>query len=84
MAHDEYWKNVWKGAHERLEHLFSNCDTGVADIVGDDNGIDSVHDAKEVLAHALRCADDCREKACAIISACECVHALHELHEHGE
>lgn len=81
--HDSYWKGVWNAAHERLNHLMKDCAHDVADIVGDDDGIDSYADAKVVLAHALRYADNCEEKACAILSVGEALHALHELGEHS-
>lgn len=81
--HDNYWKGVWDAAHERLNHLMKDCDKDVADIVGDENGIDSYEDAKAVLAHVLRHADNCEEEACAILSVGEALHALHELGEHS-
>ena len=81
--HDKHWKDVWDTAHERLNHLMKDCDRDVADIVGDENGIDSYVDAKKILAHALRRADNCEEKACAIISVVEALYALHELREHS-
>lgn len=82
--HDSYWKGVWNAAHERLNHLMKDCAHDVADIVGDDDGIDSYSDAKKVLTHALRCADTREDEACAILSVCEALTALHELHEHSE
>lgn len=84
MDHDNYWKDVWTRALERLDHLMRDCDHTVADIVGDENGIDSFQDAKDVLTHALKCADNCSEKACAVLSVGEALHALHELHEHSD
>lgn len=81
--HDEYWKAVWDRAHERLNGLFEGCSHGLADIVGDGNGIDSYHDAKMVLAHAMRCADSAEERSCAVLSVVEALQALHELHEHA-
>lgn len=81
--HDEYWKTVWDVARTRLDHLFDGCSKSVDDIIGDENFIDSFADAKKVLAHALKCADSCEEKACAILSVGEALHALHELQEHS-
>ena len=82
MNHDDYWKSVWTEAHSRLDHLMNNCEHRVSDIVGDDEGIDSYADAKKVLTHSLRCAENCEEEACAILSVGEALHALHELREH--
>ena len=84
MSHDEYWKAVWTKAHDRLHNLFKDCKTKLCDLVGDDNGIDSYHDAKKVLAFVLECQTTAGEKACAILSVMECLIALHELHEHAE
>lgn len=81
--HDGYWEKVWEGARTRLEHLFEGSSKSLDDIIGDDNFIDSFADAKKVLAHALRHADSCEEKACAILSVGEALHAFHELHEHS-
>ena len=82
MTHDDYWKKVWTDAHTRLNRMLSECDCTVADIVGDDGGIDSFEDAKMVLSYALRCAECGSEKSCAILSVGEALHALHELNEH--
>lgn len=81
--HDGYWGKVWSDARTRLEHLFDGSSRSLDDIIGDENFIDSYADAKKVLAHAMRHADSCDEKACAILSVCEALHALHELHEHS-
>lgn len=86
MSHDEYWKAVWTKAHDRLHNLFKDCKTKLCDLVGDDNGIDSYHDAKKVLAfvyerHHHATAD---EMACATLSVVEALQSLHELHEHAE
>ena len=81
--HDGYWKEVWSGARTRLEHLFDGCSKSIDDIVGDDNFIDSYGDAKKILAYALKHSDSCEEKACAILSVGEALHALHELNEHS-
>ena len=80
-GHGEYWTKVWSGARTRLEHLFEGCSRSLHDIIGDDAFIDSYEDAKKVLAFALKHADDCEEKACAILSVGEALHALHELRE---
>lgn len=82
MAHDSYWKDVKTKAECRLADLFEGSHTRIRDLVGDDNGIDEVKDVKKVLAYVLR-HGDCEERACAIISAGEWVHAAHELSEHG-
>lgn len=81
--HDGYWKEVWNGARARLERLWHGCSKSIDDIVGDGNFIDSYADAKKILAHALKHADSCDEKACAILSVGEALHALHELSEHA-
>ena len=80
-SHGEYWTNVWSGARTRLERLFDGCSKSLHDIIGDDAFIDSYADAKKVLSFALKHADDCEEKACAILSVGEALHALHELSE---
>ena len=81
--HDGYWEKVWNSARMRLERLFDGGHRSVDDVIGDDGFIDSFADAKKVLAHAMRHADNCEEKACAILSVCEALHALHELSEHS-
>lgn len=83
MNHDEYWKKVWAEAHARLGRLFKECSRDVADLVGDENGIDSYEDAKCVLAYAMKHAEDCGERACAILSVGEALQAWHELQEHS-
>lgn len=83
MTHNEYWGRVHEHAHDRLHQLFSECSTKVHDLVGDDNGIDSTHDAKAVLAFIFRHRPTCEEKACGIIAVMEALQASHELHEHG-
>lgn len=82
--HDNYWKGVWDAAHERLNHLMKDCDKDVADIVGDDNGIDSYVDAKKVLSYSMKCAESSDERACAVLSVSEALFALHELKEHSD
>lgn len=79
MKHDEYWKKVGEDAIDRLHRLFRDCVKDVEDIVGDENGIDSYEDAKCVLAYALSRAENCEERACAIISATEALHAQREI-----
>lgn len=82
MVHNEYWEQVQENAHNRLHHLFSDCQTKLHDVVGDENGIDSFHDAKKVLTFIFRHQPTCEEKACAILSVTEALQATHELSEH--
>lgn len=81
--HDEYWRKTKSDAGRRLNHLFRNARVKVADIVGDENGIDEREDAKAVLAYVLK-HGSCEEAACAILSSCEWLHASHELEEHSD
>ena len=83
MTHNEYWTEVWNKARARIDELFANCATKVEDIVGDDNSIDSYSDAKAILAFVLRHYPTAEEKACAILSVNEALHAWHELQEHA-
>lgn len=81
MNHDEHWKKVMKHAEKTLCGLFEGNSTRVRDIVGDDNGIDDEKDVKAVLAYVLG-HGDCSEQACAILSCCLLIVAMHELAEH--
>lgn len=81
--HDEYWKKVWGHAHERLDALLMKCSSSVGEILGDDDGITNVADAKCVLAFILRHNPCAEEEACAIMSCFEAVQAVHELSEHS-
>lgn len=80
--HDEYWRKAKVDAERRLHGLFKNTRTKVADIVGDENGIDEREDAKAVLAYVLK-HGSCEEVACAILSSCEWQQACRELEEHS-
>lgn len=82
MNHDEYWKKVMSQSEKNLCRLFEGCRTQVSDIVGDDNGIDDEKDVRAVLAYVLG-HGDCSEKACALLSSCAWIQAMHELAEHG-
>ena len=80
--HDEYWRKTKSEAERRLNHLFRNARTKVADLVGDGNGIDEREDVKAVLAYVLK-HGSCEERACAILSSCEWQQACRELEEHS-
>ena len=81
MTHDEYWKGVWDKAHDRLTDLFANSETKISDLTGDDEFIDSYCDAKKILSFVFNHCPNADEKACAILSVGEALHALHELQE---
>ncbi|MGN0844554.1 MAG: hypothetical protein ACI4QT_04955 [Kiritimatiellia bacterium] len=81
MTHNEYWENVHEKSAERLRSLFRNSNKCLDEIIGDDNGIDSYHDAKRVLAYVLDHCPSADEKACAILSVVESLAACHEIHE---
>lgn len=83
MTHNEYWTEVWTKARARINDLFAECDTKVEDIVKDDNFIDSYCDAKAILAFVFHHCPTAEEKACAILSVNEALHAWHELQEHA-
>jgi hypothetical protein len=55
----------------------------VSDIIGDDNGIDSLHDAKKVLVFVNLHRPTEEEKVCATLLVIEALMAWHELSEHG-
>lgn len=80
--HDSYWLKVKVEAAARIGRMFARSHVDLCDVVGDDGGVDSREDAERVLAYVLR-HGDCRERACAIVSVGEWVHASHELAEHG-
>lgn len=79
-SHDTYWSAVAEDAHARLNRLFEGCETKLDDLV-EDGRVDSLCDARKVLGYAMEHADDCYERASAIIAVVECVQAMHELHE---
>lgn len=81
MTHDEYWKSVWDKAHARLNDLFANSETKISDLTGDEEFIDSYCDAKKILAFVLDHCPTAEEKACAILSVSEALHAFNELSE---
>lgn len=83
MTHDEYWKSVWDKARERLDNLFADSETKIDDLTGDDKFIDSYHDAKKILSFVFSHCPSCDEKACAILSVNEALHALNELSENA-
>ena len=83
MTHNEYWTEVWTKARARINDLFAGCETKVDDIVKDDNFIDSYCDAKAILAFVFNHCPNADEKACAILSVNEALHAWHELQEHA-
>lgn len=81
MTHDEYWKAVWDKAHERLRDMFAENGKTIEDVVGDDKFIDSYCDAKKILTFVLSHCPSYEEKACAILSVDEALHAFNELSE---
>lgn len=81
MSHNEYWHNVREHSEERLRNLFRKSDKCLDDVVGDENGIDSFHDAKRVLTYVLDHCPTAEEKACAILSVGESLAACHEIRE---
>lgn len=82
MDHDMYWTDVCVRAHGALDAIFRDSGTDVAALVGDRNGVDSMEDAKRVLAYVLK-HGDCHEQAHAILAVCEILIARHELKEHS-
>jgi hypothetical protein len=86
MMHDDHWKETWENAHVRLNKLFadSRIRHSVSDVIGDEHGIDSYHDAKKVLTYVLEHNATGEEKACAILSLMEALMAWHELSEHKD
>lgn len=80
--HDMYWTKVCVRAHGDLDEIFRGSGTSVAELVGDRNGIDSMEDAKCVLAYVLEHGDS-RDVAHAVLAVCEILVAHHELHENA-
>ncbi len=84
MNHDNYWNEVKDDAEKRICALFGDkIDKRIADIVGDQNGLDDNEDAKRILAYVLK-HGDINDVACAILSISDWRQARHELAEHGQ
>lgn len=78
--HDMYWTRTCVRAHGDLDEVFRGSGTCVAELVGDRNGVDSIEDARCVLAYVLE-HGDCHDVARAAIAVFEILMARHETRE---